>query len=270
MGTVQPLTDGLTLALGLLTGAMSAAFGVGGAVISTPGIRLLGTPALEAVGTTLPSILPSALVGTARYLREGLVDRRVVALAAPVGAVAAIVGSLSSHAVPGDGHWLMVVTSVLVGLTAVRLAKAGTGEGTVSGGAEGDGRKVAAPGGRVVVLGVIAGAMSGLLGVGGGSVLVPGFVTWLHLDIKRAIATSLACVGLVAVPATVTRALLGDINWRVALLLAVAVVPGARLGAAATIRARERSLRIAVAAVLGVIAVVFFAVELRAALAGGP
>ena len=53
-----PLLDGVTFALGLITGVLSGAFGVGGAVVSTPGLRLLGVPALVAVGTTLPSILP--------------------------------------------------------------------------------------------------------------------------------------------------------------------------------------------------------------------
>ena len=52
---------------------MSASFGVGGAVISTPAIRVLGASAFVAVGTTLPSILPSAASGTARYVREHLV-----------------------------------------------------------------------------------------------------------------------------------------------------------------------------------------------------
>jgi len=49
---------------------MSAAFGVGGATISTPAIRALGASAFVAVGTTLPSILPSAAAGTLRYMRE--------------------------------------------------------------------------------------------------------------------------------------------------------------------------------------------------------
>ena len=66
-----PLRDALTLVAGVVTGVLSAAFGVGGAVISTPAIRLLGAPAALAVGTTLPSILPSAVAGTIRYSKRG-------------------------------------------------------------------------------------------------------------------------------------------------------------------------------------------------------
>lgn len=235
---------------------------MGGAVISTPGVRLLGAPALVAVGTTLPSILPGAVAGTLRYWREGLVDRRVVAAVAPPGVVGAVAGSWGSHRVPGDGHWLMVMTAVLVGLTAVRLARGGPAPSA-------DG--LASPGrpprtGTAAGLGALAGLLSGLLGVGGGTILVPGFATLLGLPLKRTIATSLACVGILAVPATISHAFLGDIDWRLALLLAATVVPGARLGAAATIRARERTLRVTVATLLGVLAVAYFVTELRSAL----
>src|ERR1700704_6579397 len=100
------LRDALTVGVGLMTGVLSAAVGVGGAVLSTPGIRLLGASAFVAVGTPLPSILPSAVSGTLRYARDGLIDWHVVVWTAPVGAASAVLGSLASHAVPGDGHWL--------------------------------------------------------------------------------------------------------------------------------------------------------------------
>src|SRR6266446_4496260 len=102
---------------------MSAAFGVGGATISTPGIRALGASAFVAVGTTLPSIIPSAVSGTLRYMREGLVDWEVVKWAAPIGVAASILGSLLSHVVPGNGHWLMILTATLLGATAWRMRK---------------------------------------------------------------------------------------------------------------------------------------------------
>ena len=92
-------------------------------MISTPGVRLLGASTLVAVGTTLPSIVPGAVAGTIRYARDQLVDWRVVAGVAPAGVVAAVVGSLLSHVVPGDGHWLMVLTAVMIGFTALRMAR---------------------------------------------------------------------------------------------------------------------------------------------------
>jgi uncharacterized membrane protein YfcA len=265
---VEPsvLRDALTLVLGLLTGIVSAAFGVGGAVLSTPGVRVLGASALVAVGTTLPAILPSAVVGTLRYARERLVDWGIVATTAPLGVVGAVAGSLASHAVPGGGHWLMVATAVLLGISAVRVVQTPQAD-AVGGRRPGtDGRRRESSTLRAAI-GLAAGLLSGLLGVGGGAILLPAFLEVLRLPTKEAVATSLACVGVLAVPSTVTHAFLGDIDWRFAVLLGVAVIPGARLGAALAIRARDRRLRVAVAVVMGALAVVYGVSEVRSAVA---
>ena len=249
-----PLHGVLTVVAGVVTGTLSGAFGIGGAAFSTPAIRALGVSAGFAVGTTLPSILPSAVIGTARYARERLVWWRVVAWAAPPGVAAAVVGSLTSKEVPGEGHWLMIATAALLAYTAVRMARSpDTAEA----------ERVPRPEGRrarptlLVSLGAAAGLLSGLLGVGGGTILVPGFSELARIPLKPAIACSLVCVGVLAVPATLTHWALGDIDWLTAGLLSLGVVPGARLGAAAAIRARARRLRLAVAAFLATVAVVY-------------
>lgn len=253
----------LTLLLGYATGVLSGMFGVGGGAVSTPGIRVLGATAIEGVGSTLPAIFPSAVSGTLRYQREGLVEWRLVAAVATVGSVAAVGASFLSHLVPGNGHLLMVATAGLVGLTAWRMA-AGTSRPVRVG------RPVEGPPGlspsRVALTALAAGGLSGLLGLGGGVVMVPAFSEWLRLPIKRAVGTSLACVGALAVPSTVTHMWLGDIDWAFALPLAVAVIPGARLGARLAIRATDRGLRLSVAALLAVVAAVFTAGELLALL----
>ena len=117
---------------------------------------------------------------------------------------------------------------------------------------------------HAVGIGMASGLLSGLLGVGGGIVMVPGFHEVLKLPTKVAIGTSLACVGLLAIPGTITHALLHDIDWRFAAFLAVGVIPGARLGASLAIRATDRRLRLAVALFLAVISVVYGIGELIA------
>jgi uncharacterized membrane protein YfcA len=280
----------LTLLAGVATGVLSASFGVGGAVISTPAIRALGVSALFAVGTTLPSILPSAVSGTARYLREDLIVWRVVAWSAPAGVAAAVGGSFLSHAVPGHGHWLMILTAALLGITSYRIGRAARTAGPPADEplAESDAEMAppAAPffagesvestdlpakneAGRtrpavLVAIGVAAGLLSGLLGVGGGVILVPGFTEVVRLPLKTAIATSLVCVGIFAVPGTLTHWGLHDIDWLTAGLLSVGVIPGARLGAAAAIKASDARLRLTVAMFLGLTAVVYAGGELAA------
>jgi uncharacterized membrane protein YfcA len=253
---------------------MSAAFGVGGATISTPGIRALGASAFVAVGTTLPSIIPSAVAGTLRYMREGLVDWEVVKWAAPIGVATSILGSLLSHVVPGNGHWLMIATALLLGGTAWRMRKPPPRPAVEESEAEAETAAAGTPGLKqhtfhrtpsvITGVGAAAGLLSGLLGIGGGILMVPGFNQVVGLRLKETIATSLVCVGIFAVPGMVTHAFLGDIDWRFAILLAVGVIPGARIGAVLAIRADRDRLRLVVASFLGLIAVVYLIGEVSA------
>ena len=111
-----------------------------------------------------------------------------------------------------------------------------------------------------------AGALSGLLGIGGGILMVPAFSAWVGLPLKDTIATSLACVGIFAIPGTITHAFQDDIDWTFALALAVGVIPGAQIGARFTIASDDKTLRYTVGAALGIIAVIYAAGEIHALL----
>lgn len=269
----------LTGCAGVATGVLSAMFGVGGATLSTPAIRAIGASPLDSVGSTLPSILPSAVSGSLRYRREGLVVVNVAAWTALAGVVAAVGGSFAADAVPGGGHPLMIATALLLAVTAVRTARPLAGPphpppdpdampfvATEDEPARGAGSvttaELRAEPWRLVSIGIAAGTLSGLLGIGGGIVMVPAFTGSVRLPIKRAVATSLVCVGILAIPGTITHALLGNIDWRFALPLAAGVIPGARLGAALALRASDRTLRVTVALVLGSLAVAYGVGEL--------
>lgn len=254
-----PLRDVLTVIAGVVTGIMSGAFGVGGAVVSTPAIRLLGASAFIAVGSTIPSVLPSALTGTWHYAQEKLIEWRVVAWTAPAGIVAAVGGSLLSQVVPGEGHVLMLMTAALLAITAVRMARPSLrATEVVPRDQRNDGPLV------LGAIGASAGLLSGLLGVGGGVILVPAFAEVARIPLKSAIGTSLACVGLFALPSTITHAALGDIDWSFAIWLTIGVIPGARIGSTLAIKASDRRLRRSVAWFLGVIAAVYAAGEVIA------
>jgi uncharacterized membrane protein YfcA len=255
-----PVRDALTVLAGVATGVMSGAFGVGGAVISTPAIRLLGASAAVAVGTTLPSIIPGAVSGAVRYRRQGCIEWRLVALTVPAGVVSAVVGAEVAHLLPGGGHPLMLTTAAILLWTGIRLVRDRP---------DVDRRPALAMSRRQYAalttgVGAMAGLLSGLLGIGGGVVMVPAFRSVLELPIKRAIATSLVCVGCFAVPGTLTHAANHDIEWSFAFWLAVGVVPGAALGARAAIRADDHRLRVVFGCFLSVVALIYGAGEVAA------
>src|SRR5437764_14811823 len=94
------------LVVGFASGVLSGMFGVGGAVITTPGIRFLGATPIEAVGSTLPAILPGSLSGAWRYSREGMVDWQVALPSGLVGSGFAVAGAaLSDHVI---AHYLIL------------------------------------------------------------------------------------------------------------------------------------------------------------------
>ena len=89
-------------------------------------------------------------------------------------------------------------------------------------------------GGTVLVLvaiGVLAGVLSGLFGVGGGVIVVPALMAFAHMDQRRASATSLVAIAPAAVVGAITYAVQGEVHWLAALTLAVGSVIGAPIGA---------------------------------------
>ena len=273
-----PLRDALTLALAFVAGVLSGAFSMGGQVLMKPGIRLLGASALDAVGTTVPMILPTVASATLRYVRQGLVDWSIVRWAAPAGAVGAVAGSLAAPRVPGGGHLLQLATAVLMAVSGLRILRRppavepvvappiGPNAPLLGDASDGAPRYAPAPPRHTAhaLVGGASGVLSGLLGVGGGVVMVPAFTQILRLPLLTSIATSLVCAGAFAIPATVAHASLGTIHWRFAILLIIGAVPGARVGASLAIRASDRRLRAAVGIIMTIVAVSYAVSEVTA------
>src|SRR4029079_874445 len=97
--------------------------GVGRAVFWTPAILALGATPLQAVGSTLPSIIPGAISGSIRYDREGMIDHRVAWRTGIAGMAFAALGAVASKEMPGKGHVQMVLTALLLGWFAFRTAR---------------------------------------------------------------------------------------------------------------------------------------------------
>lgn len=108
---------------------------------------------------------------------------------------------------------------------------------------------------RAAGLGLAAGFVGGLFGVGGGVVVVPGLVLWLQMAQARAHATSLAAIVASASAALVPFALDGEVDWFAALALFGGAGVGAFTGARLMGRIPERWLARAFVALMIVAAV---------------
>lgn len=90
------------------------------------------------------------------------------------------------------------------------------------------------------MIGTLAGAFSGLFGVGGGVVMVPLLLLWLGYGEREATATSLCAIIAIGTFAAATQALYGNVDAGDALLLAVPAVIGVGLGVTLQQRLPER------------------------------
>lgn len=105
-----------------------------------------------------------------------------------------------------------------------------------------------------VASGLLAGLMSGLLGVGGGIVMVPLLVYAAHLSQHQAHATSLAAVIAIGAVGAATFATDGQVDLAIAALLALGSLIGAPLGASIMARTPEGPLKIAFGLLMIVVA----------------
>lgn len=229
----------LVCAAGAVIGVLYGMFGVGSA-FATPVLALIGVPGMSAIAGPLPAILPGSMTGAWSYSRDGLVDwpiaRRTIVGAFP----AAIVGAVTSQWV--DSGVLVAVSGVVLLAVGLRVLR----PGTVT---ERDGWEDRHPH-LLVAIAAGVGFSSGLLANGGGFLLVPLFLLMVGLDMNRATGTSLVVASALTVPTLVTHALVGDIDWAIALMFAAGLVPGARLGAMVAARVATDRLRGAFGALL--------------------
>lgn len=83
----------------------------------------------------------------------------------------------------------------------------------------------------VIVIGIIAGAMAGMLGIGGAIIMIPAMVFFLGFSQQTAQGTSLAVmlppIGIIA---AFNYYKAGEVNFKVALIMAAAFIVGSYFG----------------------------------------
>ncbi len=216
------VAKGLTLGLG--AGVMSGLFGIGGGAVMVPVLVLwMSFPQHRAHATSLAAIILTAASGMLRYAGGGEVNLAAgvgIAAGAVAGAFfgAAVMHRLSAVRLRQAFAVLMVVVSLqmLFGFTPEEGAVAVSGAAAVIG---------------YVALGLVAGALSALMGVGGGVIMVPAMVLLFGFTQHTAEGTSLLIIIPTAIVGAVRHARNGYTDWRVGLILGLAGIVGAWLGA---------------------------------------
>ncbi len=111
----------------------------------------------------------------------------------------------------------------------------------------------------LVMIGLMAGVLSGLLGLGGAIIIIPALVFFLGMDQYSAQGTSLATlllpIGLLAV---INYYKAGELNIKYAMVIAVAFIAGGYLGSKVALQIPEDVLRKVFAGILVLIAIKMF------------
>jgi len=248
------------LAGGAAAGLFGSLLGLGGGILIVPLLTLgLGLPLRVAVAVSLVSVIVTSSASAGVYLERHVANLRLGMVLELFSATGALVGGLITFMLP---------TSVLEGLFAALLAwvavsmlrrsDPGPAAAPAADGpaAERFTDTLSGPGYRVHSLAagmggsVLAGLMSALLGVGGGTVKVPTMHLLMGVPLKVATATSNMMIGITAVSSAVIYLLRGQIDPYVAGPTAVGVFAGAMTGSWVAPRVHVAVLRWLFVAVL--------------------
>jgi uncharacterized membrane protein YfcA len=222
LGFDGAVPDLLVLVAGVAAGTVFGLFGAGGSAFATPMLALAGVPGVLAVATPLPALLPASVLSVRRQLRAGNLDRRVAALVIVGGLPGALLGALASRQV--SGRALLFASGALLLVVGARVLLPDP-----TGHAE---RAAVRRRQTLIVVGpaFAVGLLSGLLANSGGVLLVPLCIVVLGLTAARAAGTSIVAAGALSLPTLLVHWSLGHIDWPVALVFGLGMLPGSLAG----------------------------------------
>ena len=215
--------------------------GLGGGVFMVPLLLLGGFVATqpEAAGTSIAAVVFTGLSASYAYYRRKAIDLRVGLLFMPSAIAGVFLGTYIVEVV--DPAWLTIAFGVFLLYPTVMMLMGKTAKDAKSA------AEKPAAGFRyyllVAVLGLVAGTVTKLFGIGGGTVFVPSLVVFLGLDIVEAVATSLFVMVPTALISAVTSWLRGTLHLELALPLILGIVIGAQIGPRVGARVSKVRLR---------------------------
>ena len=228
-----------------VAGYLGSALGLVLGTLRLPLIVLASGSPLAAAATNIAISAAAAASGSARHIREGRVDWRIVAWMAPPSVLGAIVGALLADDV-SERLIFAVIAAVLV-WSGIDLALRPIVARTRA-------RPRVVP---AVIAGAVVGTIGGAVGVILGTLRMPALIRSVGLDVRRAAGTNLVVGCLLGVAAFATYAATLELEWGILAAGLAGAIPGGWLGARWTGIASERTLRLALGATLVAVGVAF-------------
>lgn len=260
-----------TFLISVGAGVFGALLGLGGGAIIVPALTLaLGIDIHYAIGASIISVIATSSGAAAAYLRDGVTNIRVAMFLEMATTTGAIVGAFIGGLV--GGPVLFVVFAVVLLYSAYAMFRRRDAELPV--GVEmGPLANFLSLGSsyydtaldRLVEYNVrgaryglplmfVAGAVSGLLGIGSGVLKVPAMDIAMKLPMKVSTATSNLMIGVTAAASAGVYFIRGDVNPFIAAPVAMGVLIGATVGTRIMMRTRSTQIRKLFVVVLVIVA----------------
>jgi uncharacterized protein len=257
----------ITFGASIAAGVCGSILGLGGGIIVIPVLTLvLGVNIKYAIGASVVSVIATSSGAAAAYVREHMTNLRVAMLLELGTTSGALTGAFLAGII--GGRWLFLIFAVVMGYSALAMfqKRHSNPNAPVAGdwvadrlnlhGEYFDEQAQETVKYRVrhtplgLVLMYVAGVVSGLLGIGSGSLKVPAMDLAMHLPIKVSSATSNFMIGVTAAASAGVYFARGDINPFIAAPVAAGVLVGATLGSRVLGRLKNSWIRGAFVVVL--------------------
>ncbi len=266
--------------LGGGVGLLSGMFGVGGGFLTTPLLIFYGIPPTVAAASAASQVTGASVSGAMSYYRRGGVDVQMGLVLVGGGILGSVAGAGVFRLLQQSGQIdtvIAVLYVVLLGsIGGLMLREALASVGAMRAGRPPKPRKrrhhplVAALPLRYrfyrsglyisplapMLLGLVVGMLTVLLGVGGGFILVPAMLYLLGMSTQVVVGTSLFQIVFVTAAATMTHALTTKaVDIVLAALLLLGSVAGAQVGTRLAQKVKPEYLRLALAVMVLLVAV---------------
>ncbi|HET9263170.1 MAG TPA: sulfite exporter TauE/SafE family protein [Vicinamibacterales bacterium] len=268
---ITPATIGLVIGAGAVAGCLGALLGIGGGVFLVPFLQfVVGLPLNVASGVGLMTVIATSSVVSAGSAGRRLVNLRLGMLMQVAASASALAAAVFVVRIPERTLYLLfaAVTAAIGLLMLARLERrnvildASLDAGPFGGRfyEEESGREVVYRTRRVpagVAVSLVAGFVSGSLGIGGGILQVPALNAWCGVPLRVAAATSAVMIGITAVSSAPIYYSRGLISPALAAAAVLGVLIGSRAGFWFGGRARAKWLKLLMAAVLAFVSVAY-------------
>jgi len=263
--------------LSLFAGTFGAILGLGGGIFLVPALTLLvGVPIKFAVSTSLIAVVATSVASSSIYLKKGFTNLRLGLLLETTTVLGAVIGS--SIAIYIKEEFLALLFSFVALYTAIAMWRSKKSKNNSLPSEERKATKSSlnlsnefidpSTGNQVsyapknllagTVLSSTAGAMSALLGIGGGPIKVPLMRLVMGIPLKAATATSSFMVGITASASALIYLGEGLVKTELAIPAVLGIFLGARAGALVAGKIKSRYINFIFVILLIIIALEMF------------